>query len=145
MSIKEVIWRLACAVDPGKQSLETNFECLRRNTRKMAVDNGYSAQIRASESVSCFSASAHTTASFFKFICLFLEKLCVHLTHTIVLLERNSINNMEERLPKLDCHVIDYFLSMAQKMEEELDDETYASVKRIFDKDVFMFENFHEA
>ena len=52
---------------------------------------------------------------------------------------------MEDRLPKLDCHVIDYFLFVAQKMEDQLDDETYASVKRIFDKDVFMFENFQEA
>ena len=48
---------------------------------------------------------------------------------------------MEDRLPKLDSHIIDYFLFVAEKMEDQLDDETYASVKRIFDKDVFMYEN----
>ena len=48
---------------------------------------------------------------------------------------------MGERLPKFDSHVIDYFLFLADKMENQLDDETYASVKRIFDKDVFMFED----
>ena len=47
---------------------------------------------------------------------------------------------MDERLPKLDTHVIDYFLEMAQKMEEELDNETYAAVKDIFSKDVSEFE-----
>lgn len=47
---------------------------------------------------------------------------------------------MSDRLPKLDSHVIDFFLDMAQKMEEELDDETYASVKDIFAKDVSVFE-----
>jgi len=30
---------------------------------------------------------------------------------------------------------------MAQKMEEELDDETYATVKNIFAKDVSLFED----
>ena len=49
---------------------------------------------------------------------------------------------MSERLPKLDSHIIDHFLHMAENMEEHLDDETYASVKRIFSKDVFMYENF---
>ena len=52
---------------------------------------------------------------------------------------------MSERLPKLDTHVIDYFLNMAQSMEEHLDDETYASVKRIFSKDVFMYEDYQKA
>ena len=47
---------------------------------------------------------------------------------------------MSERLPKFDSHVIDYFLNMADSMEKHLDDETYASVKRIFSKDVFMYE-----
>ena len=47
---------------------------------------------------------------------------------------------MSSRLPKFDSHVIDYFLTLADKMEAQLDDETYATVKRIFDKDVFMFE-----
>ena len=47
---------------------------------------------------------------------------------------------MGERLPKLDTHVIDYFLEMAQKMEQELDDETYASVKDLFSKDVSDYE-----
>ena len=45
---------------------------------------------------------------------------------------------MENRLPKLDSHVIDYFLSVAEHMENQLDDQTYASVKRIFSKDVLM-------
>jgi hypothetical protein len=30
-------------------------------------------------------------------------------------------------------------------MEDHLDDETYASVKRIFSKDVFMYENYQKA
>jgi hypothetical protein len=47
---------------------------------------------------------------------------------------------MSERLPKLDSHVINFFLNMAEKMEEELDDETYASVKGIFDRDVSLIE-----
>ena len=49
---------------------------------------------------------------------------------------------MGERLPKLDSHIIDYFLYVAEKMENQLDDESYASVKRLFDKDVFMYEKF---
>ena len=52
---------------------------------------------------------------------------------------------MVERLPKFDTHVIDYFLNLAENMEERLDDETYASVKRIFSKDVFMYENYQRA
>lgn len=48
---------------------------------------------------------------------------------------------MSDRLPKLDSHVIDFFLDMAQKYEEELDDETYATVKDIFAKDLEPFEN----
>ena len=47
---------------------------------------------------------------------------------------------MSERLPKLDSHIIDFFLDMASKMEEELDDETYASVKGMFGRDVSTFE-----
>ena len=47
---------------------------------------------------------------------------------------------MSDRLPKLDSHVIDFFLDMAQKYEEELDDETYATVKDIFAKDLEPFE-----
>ncbi len=47
---------------------------------------------------------------------------------------------MSDRLPKFESHVIDYFLNMASNMEKHLDDETYASVKRIFSKDVFMYE-----
>ncbi|KAF6242815.1 hypothetical protein C6988_06435 [Nitrosopumilus sp. b1] len=49
---------------------------------------------------------------------------------------------MGDRLPKLDSHIIDYFLYVAEKMENQLDDESYASVKRLFDKDVFMYEKF---
>lgn len=47
---------------------------------------------------------------------------------------------MKKSLPKLDSHIIDYFLYMAEHMEEQLDDQTYASVKRIFNKDVLMVE-----
>ena len=47
---------------------------------------------------------------------------------------------MEKSLPKLDSHIIDYFLNMAEHMEEQLDDQTYSSVKRIFSKDVLMVE-----
>lgn len=52
---------------------------------------------------------------------------------------------MPERLPKFDTHVIDYFLNLAETMEARLDDETYASVKRIFSKDVFMYEQYQKA
>ena len=54
---------------------------------------------------------------------------------------QRELSFMGDRLPKFDSHVIDYFLFLADKMENQLDDETYASVKRIFDKDVFMFED----
>ena len=47
---------------------------------------------------------------------------------------------MEKSLPKLDSHVIDYFLSVAENMENQLDEQTYASVKRIFSKDVLMLQ-----
>ena len=47
---------------------------------------------------------------------------------------------MKKSLPKLDSHIIDYFLYMAEHMEEHLDDQTYASVKRIFNKDVLMVQ-----
>jgi len=52
---------------------------------------------------------------------------------------------MSERLPKFDSHIIGYFLNMAVSMEKHLDDETYASVKRIFSKDVFMYEEYQKA
>ena len=52
---------------------------------------------------------------------------------------------MSDRLPKIDSHVIGYFLNMADSMEKQLDDETYASVKRIFSKDVFMYEVYQKA
>ena len=47
---------------------------------------------------------------------------------------------MEKSMPKLDSHIIDYFLNMAEHMEEQLDEQTYASVKRIFNKDILMVE-----
>ena len=47
---------------------------------------------------------------------------------------------MEKSMPKLDSHVIDYFLNMAEHMEEHLDDQTYASVKKIFNREVLMIQ-----
>ncbi len=47
---------------------------------------------------------------------------------------------MEKSMPKLDSHVIDYFLNMAEHMEVHLDDQTYASVKKIFNREVLMIE-----
>jgi len=58
----------------------------------------------------------------------------------MVLFQENPNYIMSDRLPKIDSHVISYFLNMADSMEKQLDDETYASVKRIFSKDVFMYE-----
>ena len=46
--------------------------------------------------------------------------------------------DMDRSIPKLDSHVIDYFLQIAARMEEQIDEQTYASVKRIFSKDVLM-------
>ena len=43
-------------------------------------------------------------------------------------------------MPKFDSHIIDYFLNMAEHMEEQLDEQTYASIKRIFNKDILMIE-----
>ena len=51
-----------------------------------------------------------------------------------------KITGMERSLPKLDSHIIDYFLHIAARMEEQIDDQTYASVKRIFSKDILMTE-----
>ena len=51
---------------------------------------------------------------------------------------------MGTSLEKLDCHVIDYYLYMAEHMENQLDEQTYASVKRIFSKDVFMIDEFED-
>ena len=62
------------------------------------------------------------------------------MTHTYVLFLRCSDKTMGERLPKFDSHVIDFFLDMAQKYEEELDEETYATIKDIFSKDVSPYE-----
>ena len=51
---------------------------------------------------------------------------------------------MKNSFPKLDSHVIDYFLSLAEHMENQLDDQTYASVKRIFGKNVLMLEELED-
>jgi len=78
--------------------------------------------------------------SFFTFTLQTLGASYVHLLHTMVLFQENPNYIMSDRLPKIDSHVISYFLNMADSMEKQLDDETYASVKRIFSKDVFMYE-----
>jgi len=77
--------------------------------------------------------------SHFKFLVSY-----VHLLHTMVLFQENPNYIMSDRLPKIDSHVIGYFLNMADGMEKQLDDETYASVKRIFSKDVFMYEAYQK-
>ena len=52
---------------------------------------------------------------------------------------------MERSIPKLDSHIIDYFLHTAARMEEQIDDQTYASVKRIFSKDILMTEEVEDS
>ena len=52
---------------------------------------------------------------------------------------------MERSIPKLDSHIIDYFLHVAARMEEQIDDQTYASVKRIFNKDILMTEEVEDS
>jgi len=80
---------------------------------------------------------AQSSACFFAF---FTNLVCPFDTHDGIIFTKFYQYTMSDRLPKLDSHVIDFFLDMAQKMEEELDDETYASVKDIFAKDVSVFE-----
>lgn len=64
----------------------------------------------------------------------------VHYQQTTLLLINYLCNFMEKSMPKLDSHVIDYFLNMAEHMEEHLDDQTYASVKKIFNREVLMIQ-----
>jgi len=64
----------------------------------------------------------------------------VQCLQTILLLINRAWNFMEKSMPKLDSHVIDYFLNMAEHMEEHLDDQTYVSVKKIFNREVLMIE-----
>lgn len=42
----------------------------------------------------------------------------------------------------VDSHIIDYFLSIAEKMEAQLDKEAYAYVKNIFSDEDSSSENF---
>ena len=53
--------------------------------------------------------------------------------------------DMNGSIPKLDSHVVDYFLHIAARMEEQIDDQTYASVKRIFSKDILMTEEVEDS
>ena len=52
---------------------------------------------------------------------------------------------MDRSIPKLDSHIVDYFLHIASRMEEQIDDQTYASVKRIFSKDILMTEEVEDS
>ena len=77
--------------------------------------------------------------NFIKFSVTGME-LFVQCIQTILLLVSCSWNFMEKSMPKLDSHVIDYFLNVAEHKEEHLVDQTYASVKKIFNREVLMIQ-----
>lgn len=84
-----------------------------------------------------FSPQIESPRTFFVFV-------CSPSTHNTITCFLTKIKIVRRSLPKLDSHVIDYFLSMAEHMESKLDDQTYASVKRIFSKDILMLEEFED-
>lgn len=70
------------------------------------------------------------------------HKICSD--NTSILLSPSYLNyfDMEKQNPYLaDSHIIDYFLSIAEKMEARLDKEAYAYVKSIFSEETSL-ENF---